>query len=83
MPKYSIERKESALSKWLNPDRHSVAEVSRAEGISQQTLYAWRNKARQSGVLVPNKKTPERRNKQTKFTVVLETAPMNEQGKRR
>lgn len=79
MPKYSIERKESALSKLLNPDRYSVAEISRAEGISQQTLYAWRNKARQSGVLVPNKKTPERWDKQTKFTVVLETAPMNAQ----
>ena len=79
MPKYSLERKESALSKLLSPDRYSVAEISRAEGISQQTLYAWRNKARQSGVLMPNKKSPDRWDKQTKFAVVLETASMNTQ----
>ena len=79
MPSYSIERKESVLFKLLNPDRYSVAELSREEGISQQTLYAWRNKARQLGVLMPNKKSPELWDKQSKFAVVLETASMNAQ----
>ena len=79
MPKYSIDRKESVLSKLLSPDRCSISELSRSEGISQQTLYAWRNKARQSGVLMPNKKSPDRWDKQTKFAVVLETASMNTQ----
>ncbi|MFT6006778.1 MAG: transposase-like protein [Pseudoalteromonas tetraodonis] len=60
MPKYSIDRKESVLSKLLSPDRCSISELSRSEGISQQTLYAWRNKARQSGNFMPNKQSPDR-----------------------
>ena len=79
MPKYSIERKESVLSKLLVPGRYSVAEISREEGISEQTLYAWRNKARQTGVLMPNNQSPDRWDKQTKFAVVLETGSMNSQ----
>ena len=47
MPEYSIERKESTLSKLLNPDRYSVAKISAMEGVSEQTQYAWRNKAMQ------------------------------------
>ena len=79
MPKYSIDRKESVLSKLLSPDRCSISELSRSEGISQQTLYAWRNKARQSGNFMPNKQSPDRWDKQTKFAVVLETGSMNTQ----
>jgi len=77
MPKYSIERKESVLLKLLSPSHGSVAELSREEGISEQTLYAWRNKARQSGVFMPNNESPDRWDKQTKFSVVLETQAMN------
>lgn len=79
MPKYSLERKESVLSKLLNPDRCSIAELSQAEGISPQTLYAWRNNARESGALMPNNQPPSRWDKQTKFAVVLETSSINEQ----
>jgi transposase-like protein len=79
MPKYSIERKESVLSKLLHPGSYSVAELSREEGITEQTLYAWRNKARQSGVFMPNNESPKRWDRQTKFSVVLETQAMNEQ----
>ena len=76
MPKYSIDRKESVLSKLLSPDGCSICELSRSEGISQQTLYAWRHQARQSGNFMPNKKSPDRWDKQTKFAVVLETGSM-------
>lgn len=79
MPKYSIERKESVLSKLLEPHGQSIADIARESGISQQTLYSWRNKARQSGVLMPNNDSPERWDKQTKFSVVLETSSMNAQ----
>lgn len=79
MPKYSLERKESVLSKLLNPDGCSIAELSQAEGISSQTLYAWRNKARESGAFMPNHQSPKRWDKQTKFAVVLETSSFNEQ----
>ncbi len=79
MPKYSIERRESVLSKLLTSGRCSIAELSREEGITEQTLYAWRNKARQSGVFMPNNESPERWDRQTKFSVVLETQAMNAQ----
>ena len=79
MPRYSIERKESVLSKLLSPDQYSVAEISREEGITEQTLYAWRNKARESGLLMPNHASPDRWDKQTKFSIVLETSAMNAQ----
>jgi len=79
MPKYSIERKESVLSKLLEPSRYSVSELAREEGISEQTLYAWRTKARSSGVFMPNKDSSNRWDKQTKFAVVLETAGFNSQ----
>ncbi len=54
MPKYSVERREAVLSKLLSSNSQSFAEISREEGISVQTLYDWRNKARRSGVLMPN-----------------------------
>lgn len=79
MPKYPLERKESVLLKLLDPHRYSIAQLSREEGISEQTLYAWRNKARQSGVFMPNNESPERWDRQTKFSVVLETQAMNAQ----
>lgn len=79
MPKYSIERKELVLSKLLNPNRYTVSQISKEEGISDKTLYAWRNKARQSGVIMPNNESPERWDRQTKFSVVLETQAMNTQ----
>lgn len=77
MPKYSLERKESVLSKLLPPNNYSIAALSRLEGISAKTLYAWRDKARHTGVLMPNKKSPEHWDSRTKFTVVLETATLN------
>ena len=45
MPRYSEERKQAVLSKLLPPLNMTVAEVSRVEGIGQQTLYNWRDKA--------------------------------------
>ncbi len=79
MPKYSVERREAVLSKLLLSNSQSFAEISREEGISVQTLYDWRNKARRSGVLMPNSDSSNQWDCQTKFTVVLETAAMNEQ----
>ena len=76
---YSIERKASILNKLLPPSNQSVAEVSREEGISVQTLYSWRNSARQSGVPVPGKNnTAEQWSADAKLAVVIETATLSE-----
>ena len=52
---YSIERKEAILKRLLPPVNQTVAEVARADGLSVNTLYQWRDKARQSGHPVPGK----------------------------
>ena len=53
MPRYSPERKHAVLAKLLPPHSQPVTLVSRAEGISEQTLYNWLSKARKDGVPVP------------------------------
>lgn len=79
MPRYSEERKQQILNKLLPPSNMSVAEVSRNEGIGLQTLYNWRDKAKQKGRPVPgNKPTPEQWSAEAKFATVLETASLNE-----
>lgn len=77
--KYSLERKESILKKLLPPESRSVAEVSKEEGICTATLFNWRKAARTKGQLVTDKETPaDKWSSQEKFTVVLETASLNE-----
>lgn len=79
MPRYSEERKQVILSKLLPPSNMSVAEVSRNEGIGLQTLYNWRDKAKQQGRPVPgNKPTPEQWSAEAKLATVIETASLNE-----
>jgi len=76
---YSIERKESILNKLLPPISKTVVEVAREEGISVQTLYSWRSKAKQSGVPVPGKQTTsEHWSAETKLAVVVETIALSE-----
>ncbi|WP_352260449.1 transposase, partial [Psychrobacter sp. TB55-MNA-CIBAN-0194] len=53
MSRYSEERKQIILSKLSPPMNKSVAEVARSEGIGLQTLYNWRNKARDQGQPMP------------------------------
>lgn len=79
MPSYSEERKQAILSKLLPPLNMSVAEVARNEGIGLQTLYNWRDKAKQQGRPVPGSKpTSEHWSAEAKFATVLETASLNE-----
>jgi transposase len=79
VPSYSEERKQQILNKLLPPSNMSVAEVARNEGIGLQTLYNWRDKAKQQGRPVPGSKpTSEHWSAEAKFATVLETASLNE-----
>ena len=80
MPRYSIERKNAVLSKLLPPNNQSVPEVSRAEWISEATLYNWVSKLRDQGSVVPGSRasSAEQWDGTARFAVVLETQPMNE-----
>ena len=79
MPRYSEERKQVVLNKLLPPLNMTVAEVARSECISAQTLYTWRDKAKQQGYPVPGKKpTSEQWSAEAKLAVVIETATLGE-----
>jgi transposase len=53
--------------------------VAQEEGISDATLYNWRNGARKSGQLLPDHGSdPEGWSSGDKFNAVLEAAALNE-----
>ncbi|EGU34043.1 transposase [Vibrio scophthalmi] len=79
MSRYSQERKEAILKKFLPPLSRSVAEVAKEEGISDATLYYWRKQLRESAAVVPNSHTPsEHWSAQTKLAIVAATFSMTE-----
>lgn len=76
---YSPELKESLLQRMLPPNNEAISKIAREEGISEQTLRGWRDKARAEGKAAPGKKgTADEWSTQDKFLVVVETAGMNE-----
>ena len=52
--KYSPERKEAVLKKMMPPHNRSIQQLAKEEGISEATLYNWRNEARRKGILLPD-----------------------------
>jgi len=57
----------------------SVAELSRQEGISQATLYAWRTKLKAGGAVVPgDKNNADDWPAEAKFAAVLHAATLSE-----
>ncbi|QHQ16173.1 transposase [Pectobacterium parmentieri] len=51
----SPERKAAALAKLLPPYNMTVTAVAPMEGISEATLYYWRNKAKAEEIPVPGR----------------------------
>jgi transposase len=79
MSKYSEEFKEQAVRKMMAPNAKTVAQVSRETGVSEQTLYNWRNQLRHEGKAVPaDPSNPEHWSGESKLAVVIETAGLNE-----
>lgn len=76
---YSPELKESLLRRMLPPNNESITKIAREEGISEQTLRNWRDKARADGMPAPGTDAqPDEWSTQDKFLVVVETVSMNE-----
>ncbi len=46
---YSKELKDALLRRMLPPNNESITKISKEEGISEQTLRNWRDKARRDG----------------------------------
>ena len=79
MTKYSEELKANLVARMLAPDNTSVPELAEETGIPKGTLYTWRIKARGSAVAaVPQEAPSAEPGSEEKFSVVLETAAMNE-----
>ena len=76
---YSPELKDALLRRMLPPNNESITKIAREEGISEQTLRNWRDKARKDGYAAPGKDAvPDDWSTQDKFLIVVETAGMNE-----
>ena len=79
MKRYSAERKQSVIDKMMPPMNTPISQLSEETGISNVTLYHWRKQARARGLVVPGDgRNPEQWSAEDKFSVVLETASMNE-----
>jgi Transposase. len=76
---YSPELKEAILRRILPPNNESIAKVAKEEGLSEQTIRNWRDKARANGTAAPGiDAVPDDWSTQDKFLIVVETASMNE-----
>lgn len=76
---YSPELKDALFRRMLPPNNESITKIVREEGISEQTLRNWRDKARKDGYAAPGKDAvPDDWSTQDKFLIVVETAGMNE-----
>lgn len=77
--RYPKEQKEAVLKKMLPPNNKTIKELAAGEGISEATLYNWRNAARAEGRLMPDGDcAPHGWSAKDKFAAVLETAALNE-----
>lgn len=79
MKRISPERKAATLAKLLPPYNMTVAAVAQMEGISEATLYNWRNQAKAEGKPVPgNTKNSEQWSPEARFAAIVETATFSE-----
>lgn len=76
---YSPEFKEAMLRRMLPPNNESIKKIAKEEGLSEQTLRNWRDKARKEGYAAPGTgASPDDWSTQDKFLIVVETASLNE-----
>jgi transposase-like protein len=76
---YSNELKDALLRRMLPPNNESITKIAREEGIAEQTLRNWRDKARAEGIAAPGiDATPDNWSTQDKFLIVVETSSMSE-----
>ena len=50
---YTQEFKDSIIKRMLPPNNESISKIAMEEGLSEQTIRNWRDKARRDGVAAP------------------------------
>ena len=79
MNQVSKEIKQSIVERMMPPYNESVSRIARESGLSETTLYKWKNAAKAQGLNMPtNTLSTDRWNAQEKFAMVVETAALNE-----
>jgi transposase-like protein len=69
--------REQVLQRMSPPNRESVAEIARSTGIAVPTLYSWRHRWQQEGLLVPaSSKAPEQWSAAKKLAAVIQAAAL-------
>jgi transposase-like protein len=79
LAKYNEEFRKSVVSKMMPPENRSVSELARETGVSEVTLYKWRDEIRRLGQAAPaGGKGSDRWSTEDKFLIVAETLTMSE-----
>ena len=79
MKRYSLERKDAAIQKMMPPINTPISTLAVEVGITEATLYNWRKQAKSRGSVVPGDgENAENGSSSDKFSVVLQTAALNE-----
>ena len=79
MPHYSEEFKEKLAREMISPYGRSVSEVHHATGISENTLYKWKNKYSEEEAEEGRELKPENWDGERKFQALMETGGLNQQ----
>ena len=70
---YSQEYKEALLRQRLPPNNESITKIAKEEGLSEQTLRNWQDKAKKERYAAPDNWSIL-----DKFLIIVETASINE-----
>lgn len=77
--RYTEDQKATALRRMMPPTNQAVTEISEEMGIPVATLYLWRRKAQDEGVVSPGDgKAPEAWSSAEKFRMVVDTMGLAE-----
>ena len=79
MPHYSEEFKEKLVQEMMSPSGRNVSEIHRATGISENTLYSWKNRYGGGADEVGRQSKPENWSGDRKLLAVIETEGLNQQ----
>lgn len=77
MVRYSEERREALVRRMLSGEM-PIAALARESGVTEVTLYRWRNQVRGKNELVSKSKKQDRLSAAQKLAVVAEMASLNE-----
>lgn len=78
MAKYTEEFKLSIIKQMMPPQNKKVNQISKENGIAEQTLFKWKREAKSKGIVITDGDVQtEKWSTKDKFMIVVETASLN------